>query len=115
MEWQTKVKVRPLQDRFTYATRFNGQTGVQFMVYEVDHGALGQFLELADGSQLKSGQRAFTIYHGFNRSVPADTQVELTVTLDENGILTLRVGDFGISADTEEIVNLFSVIADGGK
>lgn len=105
----------PMTQKFTYATRFNGQTGVQFMVYEVDHGALGQFLELADGSQLKSGQRAFTIYHGFNRSVPADTQVELTVTLDENGILTLRVGDFGISADTEEIVNLFSVVADGGK
>ena len=92
------------------------------MVYEVDHGALGQFLELADGAQLKSGQRAFTIYHGFNRSVPADTQVELTVTLDENGIPKKADDRFAIAKRILERAMAMgipkqdvSVVADGGK
>lgn len=105
----------PMTYHAKFSTRFNNQSAVQFVVYEVDHGEKGEFLDLEEGHALSDTQQAYALHHDFGRSVPADTTVELTVTLDANGILSSRITDFGISADTEETVNLNSTMTRGGQ
>ena len=105
----------PMTYHAKFSTRFNNQTGVNFIVYEVDHGEKGEYLDLNEGRTLSDTQQAYTLSHDFGRPVPADTVVELTVTLDTNGILSSRITDFGISADTEDTVSLKSTMSLGGQ
>ena len=99
----------PMTVKAIYSTRFNNQLGVQFYVFEVDHGELDEFLNMEEGNALMDAGQAYHIMHSFGKPVPVDTNVELTVTLDRSGRLLLRVSDMGLTGkDTEEIVDLCS-------
>ena len=101
----------PMSQKFTFATRYDNQEGVRFLVYEVDHGETGTFLEMNEGRQLMQSQTAYSVYHSFGRSVPEHTLVELTVTLDINGLLILTVSDLGVSGqNTVKTVDLHSAV-----
>ena len=103
--------VLPMTVTALYSTRFNNQHAVSFFVYEVDHGESNEFLELAEGELLRDSKQAYQIEHDFGRAVPADTNVELTVTLDTSGRLTMKISDLGVSGqDTEMEVNLSSTV-----
>lgn len=99
----------PMTVSALYATRFNNQRAVSFFVYEVDHGEADAFLELTEGEMLRDAEQAYQIEHCFGRAVPAGTNVELAVTLDTSGRLTMHISDFGLSGqDTQVEVNLSS-------
>lgn len=99
----------PMTVKAIYSTRFNNQHAVSFYVFEVDHGEVDEFLEVEEGEALKDAGQAYYIEHNFGGPVPAETNVELTVTLDRSGQLLLRVSDMGLTGqDTEKTVDLRS-------
>ena len=101
----------PMTVTALYSTRFNNQRTVNFFVYEVDHGETNQFLEVNEGEILRDAEQTYQIEHNFGRAVPAGTNVELTVTLDRSGRLTMKISDLGLSGrDTQMEVNLRSTV-----
>lgn len=101
----------PMTVTALYSTRFNNQRTVNFFVYEVDHGETNQFLEVNEGEVLRDAEQTYQIEHNFGRAVPAGTNVELTVTLDRSGRLTMKISDLGLSGrDTQMEVNLSSTV-----
>lgn len=101
----------PKTVKAVYSTRFNNQHAVSFYIFEVDHGEVDEFLDLEEGEALKDAGQAYFIEHDFGRPVPAETSVELTVTLDSSGRLLLRVSDMGLTGrDTEKTVDLRSTV-----
>ena len=98
----------PMTMEHRYFTRFENQRSVRFTVFEVDHGAKGEFLNMDEGKALSASEGGMTyhIEHNFGREVPVDTQVTLTVTLSPDGLLVMKVEDNGISPATEKEFNL---------
>lgn len=83
-----------------YYTRYDNQRYVSFPIYEISHGKFDDLLELSDGTRAEDNGEVYEISHDFGRKVPVDTKVELTTTLDQNGVLTMIVDDLGISSET---------------
>ena len=85
-----------------YSTRLEGQTNVSFQVYELDHGEEDELFEVKDCRPTEYG-----VEHDFGKAVPVGTQVQLIVRLDQNGTLTLKVDDLGITnRPTVQIVSI---------
>lgn len=83
-----------------YYTRYDNQRYVSFPIYEISHGESGDYLDVSDGTRAEDNGEVYEITHDFGRKVPVDTKVELTTTLDQNGVLTMTVDDLGISSET---------------
>ena len=92
----------PCTTQSTYHTRYEGQTHVNFEIYEVQQGVENQMMDLQQGKAT-----GYSISHPFGRAVPRGTQVLLTATVDENGLLTMQVDDLDISDNppTKLVVN----------
>ena len=82
-----------------YSTVEDGQDNIRFDLYEVEHGAMRDIIQLSEGKAT-----GFSIVHQFGRKVPKNTPVQLTVTLDENGLLTMQVNDIGATQTPPTIV-----------
>ena len=92
----------PFETQAYYSTRFEGQTSVAFQVYELDRGKKDELFDVEDCRPTEYG-----IEHQFGKAVPVGTQVQLTVRLDQNGMLTLKVDDLGITKrPTERVVTI---------
>ena len=81
--------VLPKKDISNYKTLKEGQTAVTFHVYEIYNTDGRKVLSMDEGSQ-----KEYSITHKFGRRVPMGTNVSLTTTLSEEGLLTMKVTDF---------------------
>lgn len=80
----------PCTTQAFYATRFENQKNIAFQVYELESGRRDEMVRVEDGSPTE-----YTVVHEFGREMPKGTEVQVTVSLDENGVLTLKVDDMG--------------------
>ena len=86
----------PFSATASYLTRFDRQTGIRFNLYEVPDAKMDDNLPMDSGTM-----KQFWLNHEFGKPVPKGTCVDLTATLDQNGILTLEVDDRGISNNSK--------------
>lgn len=91
----------PCTTKATYVTRFDKQTGMRFNIYEVPDAEANQHLSLDAGTM-----KQLWLIHKFGKAVPKETPVELTTTLDQNGVLTLEADDHGISSQKKTKLTL---------
>ena len=93
----------PYSEAFDFHTHDDNQRYIQFTVYEIESGTDKENYALHEGSKTE-----YMIEHDFRKEVPINTDVKLFVSLSEEGILTLRVSDYGISkaGDTVKTVKL---------
>lgn len=81
--------VLPKTDISRYQTLQEGQLAVTFHVYEIYNTDGRTELSMDEGCQ-----KEYAITHKFGRRVPMGTEVKLTTTLTEEGLLTMKISDF---------------------
>lgn len=93
----------PYSVRAVYSTRFANQSAIRFGVYEIPNAKEGDQLDFDDTAKV-----SLELVHRFGRKVPADTPVELTTTLNSDGILTLTIDDHISGKPTTKTLNASS-------
>ena len=92
----------PYSKRLHYETLWERQTGVQFDLYEVTSGALGDRIPCSRGYSTK-----FSVLHMFKNPMPEHSPVDACVTLNSDGIIELQIKDADghMTRETKELTN----------
>jgi len=95
----------PASNKQTFATLTDNQTGVQIELYEM----FGMDKVIEDGETVKAMEPAAIFQMELKKPVPANTPIEMTMTLNNSGLITL----YAVEKSTGSELNASYQVKDG--